>query len=485
MTSATAQKAARGGLITLVGQGAKMVLLLVNLVVLGRLLTPQDFGLVAMVTAIVGVAELIRDFGITTASIQAPTLSRKQKSNLFLINTGLGLFLAAVSAAASLPIAGLYDDQRLIPITLAISCIFLLNGIQAQYQVEMNRSLRFKALTLTDVVANSLALLAGITAALLGAGYWALVILQVTAALILLISRIAISNWHPGWPGPSGKVKKFLHYGGNLGVAQFINYISANAPGVLIGYAFGPSILGAYSRASQIATIPINQVFGPLTNVALTTLIRLSDDDHFNRSIVKIQLILGYSAALAFSFVAAFASPLVVILLGHQWGAVVPLLQALCIGTAFQAATFVSYWVFLSKGQTSELLRYNLVTKGIVLALTVAGSFIGVAGAVWGYSLGLALAWPISLMWMKKTNVPAMQLFLGGLRFFLVGACAAILGILLPLIPNMPPLVGLIAGWSIGIVIPLVIPSVRRDVFSMTGVFMGLVSSKSRILEAT
>lgn len=178
--------------------------------------------------------------------------------------------------------------------------------------------------------------------------------------------------------------------------------------------------------------------------MALTTLIRLSDDDHFNRSIVKIQLILGYSAALAFSFVAAFASPLVVILLGHQWGgAVVPLLQALCIGTAFQAATFVSYWVFLSKGQTSELLRYNLVTKGIVLALTVAGSFIGVAGAVWGgYSLGLALAWPISLMWMKKTNVPAMQLFLGGLRFFLVGACAAILGILLPLIPNMPPLVG-------------------------------------------
>ncbi len=221
--------------------------------------------------------------------------------------------------------------------------------------------------------------------------------------------------------------------------------------------------------------------------MALTTLIRLSDDDHFNRSIVKIQLILGYSAALAFSFVAAFASPLVVILLGHQWGgAVVPLLQALCIGTAFQAATFVSYWVFLSKGQTSELLRYNLVTKGIVLALTVAGSFIGVAGAVWGgYSLGLALAWPISLMWMKKTNVPRHATVPWRVTIFLSWCLCCNLGNTAPANSQYASPSRLIAGWSIGIVIPLVIPSVRRDVFSMTGVFMGLVSSKSRILEAT
>lgn len=462
-----------------------MALLLVNLVVLGRLLTPQDFGLVAMVTAIVGVAELIRDFGITTASIQAPTLSRKQKSNLFLINTGLGLFLAAVSAAASLPIAGLYDDQRLVPITLAISAIFLLNGIQAQYQVEMNRSLRFKALTLTDVLANSLALLAAIAAALLGAGYWALVILQVSAALMLLISRVAISNWHPGWPGRSGKVKKFLHYGGHLGLAQFVNYLSANAPGVLIGYAFGPSVLGAYSRASQVATIPVNQVFGPLTNVALTTLVRISDIDHYNRSIVRLQLIIGYSAATIFSFVIVFAAPLVDILLGHQWGAVVPLLQILCVGTAFQAATFVSYWVFLSKGQTAQLLRYNLVTKGIVLALTVGGSFIGVTGAVWGYSAGLALAWPISLLWMHKTNVPAKKLILGGLRFFSVGACTAALGLLGPLIPNLSTLVGAILGWVFGILVILLIPPIRRDLLDITGALRSLVISKNSVLEAT
>src|SRR4029453_7243301 len=118
--------------------------------------------------------------------------------------------------------------------------------------------------------------------------------------------------------GRSGKVKKFLHYGGNLGIAQFVNYLSANAPGVLIGYAFGPFVLGAYSRASQIATLPVNQVFGPLTNVALTTLIRLGDEHQFNRTIAKIQLLLGYSAAVGFSFIIALAEPLVDLLLGHQ-----------------------------------------------------------------------------------------------------------------------------------------------------------------------
>lgn len=483
MTTATAQKAARGGLVTLVGQGAKMALLLVNLVILGRLLTPEDFGLVAMVTGIIGVAELLRDFGITTASIQAAILSRKQKSNLFLINTGLGICLASLSALASLPIAWFYNDDRLIPITIAISSVFLLNGIQAQYQVEMNRHLRFKALTATDVAANTAGLLMGITAALLGAGFWSLVILQVGTALILLISRVVISDWHPGWPGRSGRVTKFFQYGTNLGIAQFVNYLSANAPGVLIGYAFGASALGAYTRASQIATLPVNQIFGPLTNVALTTLIRVDESNRFNRTIEKIQLMLGYSAVIGFSFVIILAEPIINILLGHQWEPVVPLLQTLCMGTAFQAATFVSYWVFLAKSQTQELLSYNLVTKGVVLVLTFAGCILGASGAVWGYALGLALAWPVSLIWMRRCAVPAARLFQGGIRFIGVGASAASLGLLAPLILGLPSLTAALIGWVVGILSPLLIPQIRKDINMILGTLRSMTNSKTSILE--
>jgi PST family polysaccharide transporter len=307
MTVSTARRAARGGLITLAGQAAKLALLLLNLVVLGRLLTPLDFGLVAMVTAVVGVAELVRDFGITTASIQVKYLSRSQKNNLFWTNVTLGLLLAGAAALLSQPLAAFYGDARLQAITLAFSGIFILNGVQAQYQVELTRLLRFKALTITDVASNATGLCIAVIAAMLGAGYWSLIFMQLSTATILLLSRVTVTKWIPGLPDRQGSITDFLRYGGNLGVAQFINYLSANAPSVLIGYAFGPGALGAYSRASQIASLPVNQVFGPLTNVALTTLVPLLDRRKFNRAIRVMQLLLGYVASIGFSFAIVFA----------------------------------------------------------------------------------------------------------------------------------------------------------------------------------
>ncbi|AOT02279.1 lipopolysaccharide biosynthesis protein [Arthrobacter sp. U41] len=464
MTTSTAHRAARGGLVTLAGQAIKMVLLLLNLVVLGRLLTPEDFGLVAMVTAVVGMAELVRDFGITTASIQSPTLSMIQKNNLFWINSALGLGLAVVAALLSHPLVLFYGDSRLVPITLAISSVFLINGIQAQYQVELTRSLRFKALALTDISSNAVALGAAVAAASLGAGYWSLVIMQLTSALLLLISRMFVSEWHPGMPGRNGQVRKFLRYGGNLGVAQFLNYISANAPSVLMGYAYGASALGSYSRASQIATIPVNQVFGPLTNVALTTLVRITDNSAFNRAVGIMQILLGYTASLGSSFLVVFSAPIIHLLLGDKWGSVSPLLQILAVGITFQAATFVSYWVFLAKDRTVSLLRYNLLTKSIVLSLTLVGGFFGVEEMVWGYTAGLILAWPISVLWLRTMGVPSAIPLSGGLRFIGLGLVATMGGLLMPLtgVVELPVLASAI-GWSVGLVVPLLFPQTRMD----------------------
>ena len=384
MTVSTARKAARGGLITLAGQAIKLALLLLNLVILGRLLTPLDFGLVAMVTAVVGVAELIRDFGITTASIQARSLSQRQKSNLFWTNSGLGLVLAGATALLSQPLADFYDDPRLSAITVAISGLFLLNGIQAQYQVELTRALRFKALTVTDVGSNAIALCVAVMAAVLGASYWSLILMQLTSACLLLLSRVIASKWFPQFPGRGGPIRAFLRYGGNLGVAQFVNYLSANGPSILIGYSFGPIALGSYSRASQIASLPVNQIFGPLTNVALTTLVRLTDNEKFNRSIQILQLLLGYRS-VGFSLAIVFSANIVSLILGDQWHDVSPLLQILAVGTTFQAATYVSYWVFLAKDRTATLLRYNLVTKRNCPHANRRGIYLGCAG----YRLGI------------------------------------------------------------------------------------------------
>lgn len=441
-----------------------MLLLLANLVILGRLLTPLDFGLVAMVTAVVGVAELIRDFGITTASIQAPNLSKLQKNNLFWINVSLGVVLAAATASLSLPLATLYNDQRLALITLVISGLFVLNGIQAQFQVELTRQLRFTSLAVTDIVANTLGLGTAIILAVMGAGYWSLVAMQLASALCLLMFRVIAAGWCPGLPGRGGSIHSFLRYGGNLGLAQFVNYGSANAPSILIGIIGGPVILGSYTRAAQLASIPVNQIFGPLTNVALTALVRINGERKFSQTVGIMQLLLGYIAAVGFSLAIIFAHDIVRIVLGDQWSAVAEILQILAIGAIFQAATFVSYWVFLAKNETNELLKYNLVTKGLVLALTVVGILGSVHGMVWGYVAGLILAWPISLLWMRKIQLPVHNLFVGGLRFIICGVLTSTCGLLAPLLPlDLNPLTTSALGGLAGLSLACILPRIRRD----------------------
>ena len=125
------------------------------MVVLARLLTPSDFGLVAMVTAVIGVAQLIRDFGLSLAAVRAPTLSREERDNLFWANFLMGLGCTIVIIVATPLIVAIYGQPRLTPIVLSLSIVFTFSGITTQYRANLSRELRFKALGLSDIIAQA------------------------------------------------------------------------------------------------------------------------------------------------------------------------------------------------------------------------------------------------------------------------------------------------------------------------------------------
>ena len=138
-----AGSASRGALVTLAGQAVRVVIQLAGIVVLARLLGPSDYGLVAMVTVIIGVGEVFRDFGLSSAAIQAKILTPAQKDNLFWINGGIGLLLTLLVCALASPIADFYGDPRLQPLSYALSLTFLLNGLSTQFRADLSRHLRF------------------------------------------------------------------------------------------------------------------------------------------------------------------------------------------------------------------------------------------------------------------------------------------------------------------------------------------------------
>ena len=194
------RSASSNALVALSGQWGRYGLQLLALVVFSRLLSPADFGLVAMVTGVIGVAYVIGDFGLSLAALQATQLTAHQKTNLFWCNSGIGLVVAALMCVVAHPLAEFYGDARVAAITVALATVFLVNGIAVQFRTELNRELRFGVIATADLFGQA----AGFTIALVGVlvgwwSYWALVAMQVIAAVITSTIIMARARWWPGW----------------------------------------------------------------------------------------------------------------------------------------------------------------------------------------------------------------------------------------------------------------------------------------------
>lgn len=360
-------------LLALSGQWGRYALQLLALVVFSRLLSPADFGLVAMVTAVVGIAYVIGDFGLSLAALQAQDLTAGQRSNLFWWNAGIGTAVAAMVCIAAFPLAALYDDARVTPITLALSSVFLLNGLAVQFRTELNRDLRFSVIAVADVVGQAAGFVVALVGALVGWSYWALVAMQVVAAIVTNVMLVARAQWWPGLYRRGERMRSLLVFGTNTFFTQVVNYISTNIDQVLIGRVWGASTLGYYNRAFQIARIPAQQVAAPLTRVVLPYLSRrLEDRPAYLEAVKKTQLALATLLLSLLAFVAGTGDWLVPVVLGEGWQEAVPFLRALCLAGALQAVGYVSYWVLLSQGRTGLLFATEFGARAVMVALMIA-----------------------------------------------------------------------------------------------------------------
>ncbi|MET0724725.1 MAG: lipopolysaccharide biosynthesis protein [Leifsonia sp.] len=477
------QSAARGAAVTLAGQGGRIAIQVVSVVVLSRLLTPHDYGLLAMVLTIIGVGEIFRDFGLSSAAIQSPRLSRGQRDNLFWINTGIGAVLTAIVALLAPLVADFYGEPELVDLVRVLSLTFLINGMTTQYRADRNRALKFSVLAGSDILAAGLGLIAAVAAALAGWAYWALAVQQLVGCLVGLIVVVASARWLPRLPRRGEPMRGLLRFGWHMVGTQLIGYVSNNIDSVLIGFRFGAGQLGIYNRGFQLLMQPLGQLRSPTTRVALPILSRLNnDDERYAAFIVRGQQALGYTLVAGLGVVIATATPLTAILLGPQWQAVVPILQLLAAAGIFQTLAYVGYWVYISRGLTGDLFRYTLLSSGIKVVCIVAGSFFGIVGVAAGYALGPAIAWPISIAWLsRRTSLPTRRLYVQAFRMLAVVAVSAAAGWGVTVaLASAPTVVALIAGIAgvllVYAIAALLIRPVRRDVIAVVSLLRLLPS---------
>lgn len=485
MASSLAHDAARGALSTLLAQAARIVLQLLSVVVLARLLTPRDYGMLAIVLVLVGLGEILRDFGLTSASIQAPELSRGQRDNLFWLNALIGAALTVVMLLVASTLGAVTGEPEIVGMAQWLSLLFLLNGLATQHRASLMRDLRLRPLAIADVTAAAIALALAVAAALLGAGYWALVVQQLSNGLIALVGVVIAGRWMPRRYSRVHSIRTMVTFGWNLVAANLVQYAARQIDTVLVASRFGTAPLGLYNRAYQLVMTPLGQVRSPLQSVALPLLSRLQrDQPRFESYVAAAQLALGYLIGIPIAMLAGLAEPVVAIMLGDAWIDAAPLLRMFAIAGLLTTLSYVGYWVYVARGLGAQLLRYSLVTAGIKIVCIVIGSFFGLIGVAVAFAVHPAIAWPISLAWLSRvTPMPTRRLYQGAARIFAVTlVCGAAAWGASRAVAGLGPWAEVGAGAAAGLVLAaasLLLPIYRRDASSLMS-FVRLMLERRR-----
>ncbi len=399
-----AGRAIRGGAFTVGSQASQFIIGLLATMVMARLLTPRDYGLIGMVTVVTGFLTIFKDIGLSRATIQRNVLTHDEASSLFWINGAVGVGIALLTAAIAPVIARFYGEPRLTNITIALACGFLVSGFSVQHQALLRRRMRFGILAANDVFSITLASVVGITMAFERMSYWAIVGNQLTFTISGAVLAWTVCRWRPSLPKRSTPVREMLAFGGNITGFTVLNYFSRNTDDLLIGRFWGSQQLGLYAKAYQLLLFPLNQINLPIGGVAVPTLSRLVDEPEryraaFARTLDKIVLITMPLVV----FLMVCSDWLIAVVLGSQWVGAAKIFMWLAIAGFVQPIGYTTGWLFTSQNRTGELLRWGVMSSVLAVGSIAAGVHWGAEGVAKSYGLTSALiTTPLNLWWVGR-----------------------------------------------------------------------------------
>jgi O-antigen/teichoic acid export membrane protein len=410
-------RSVRGGLVTLLSQGVQFVMQSVATVVLARLLAPADFGIVAMVTAITGLASAFADFGLSEATIQQKEINHAQVSTLFWINVAIGVGLMAITAAVAPLLARFYKEPRLLGITLVLSLTFFIGGLRVQPNALIRRQMRFSVLAIRDILSYLIAVPVAIWMAVRGYSYWALVAIPLILNFVqMVISWLAV-KWRPGRPSQSAQIASMIKFGGNVSASYLVLNLNRSLDNILVGWYWGATPLGLYSRAYNLLMLPVRQLSGPAGSVAIPSFSRLQDNpERFARYYLAVVSLLAWITAPVFGFLFVAAKPVIVLILGSKWVDAAPVFQILVISALGQLLLETTVWLFVSRGQSNRLLQILLLISPLIALSYAAGLPYGIGGVALAGSLVLVALLP----WVLSFSFRGTKLSLLGLGRTLV-----------------------------------------------------------------
>ncbi len=481
------RRSARAGAVTLSTQIFKFMLATASAIVMARLLTPKDFGLIAMVAILVNFVGMFQYMGLSTATIQWAELNHNQVSTLFWINMALSTAIMLIMIAISPAVAWFYQEPRLIWITIGYSFSVFLMGLEIQHEALLNRQMRFGVLAVIDVAALVLGLTAAMLSAWYGAGYWALVINQWVTAIARAIGVWSACKWRPGLPVRGCGVRPMLSYGGNFTGTNLMVYFSRNLDNTLIGKFWGSQQLGLYNKAYQILLLPIQQIANPIANVAMPALSLLAKTpERYREAYLNIIEKLAMITMPGVVFMIGTSDWLVLFLLGPQWVETGRIFMLLGIAAVIQPVSRTCWWLFATQGRVRDMFHWSVIGGIIAIASIIAGLPWGAVGVAASYAVTDLLLYTPLLFWFagRKGAIRTRDFY----RTMAPSVCASICALAVLLVSRQwlalihPAILRLAVAFALTAIVSLavfaILPAGRLAIQNFKEIFLLLIRNK-------
>ena len=395
-------RAVRGSAFSIAAESMDVLLRVGSMAILARMLVPEQFGLVGMVTAITAVAERFKDVGLSVATVQRKEITHEQVSTLFWVNAGLGILFAGLIAALAAPIARFFGDPRLFAITLAIASSFFWSGLTIQHQALLRRQMMFGRIAGIQLSASVLSIVLAVALAKMGAGYWALVAREVSRNVFQAVGSWTCLPWIPGRASRQTNIKGMLAFGGDVTAFNLIWFLVFNLDQIVVGRVFGAVPLGLYKQAVGL-TQPVLTIGSAICSVTESALSRIQDLKAEYRSYyLRTLSVVSFVTVPIALFLAIFAEEVVLVVLGKHWTSATALVRILAIAAAVRPATGTAGFVMVTCGFSRRYLLWGVFNSLGLACLILIGMNAGLNGVAFAHVVASVLVLAPSLYWGFK-----------------------------------------------------------------------------------
>jgi PST family polysaccharide transporter len=381
--------AVRNAGVTVLSQAVAFAVQMVGTIVLARLLKPTDFGVVTMVTTF---SLLLSSFGVNgfnEAVLQRDEIDHFLASNLFWINLTVGAVLALVFAGAGSLLARFYADLRVTYVAVGISITIFIASTSVLHLALLKRAMCFTEASMNDIAARVVAVVVSIYLAWAGWGYWALVAGVIAQPLTLTIGAWMVCRWIPALPRRAAGTRSVLRFAMHVYGRFSVNYFARNMDNLLVGWRFGSGPLGFYKKAYDLFVLPANQLLGPVSDVALSTLSRMQhDSDQYRRYFLRGLSILALVGMAIGADLTLIGKDVIRLLLGPGWEEAGRIFTFFGPGIGVMLIYGTTGMIHLSIGKPDRWFRWVIAEFAVTGLLFLLGLPYGPAG--------IAVAWTAS-----------------------------------------------------------------------------------------